>query len=55
MKILIPNYNLADSFVDNVSFSLRQMGHEVINMGPLSLRQAYSKRGLALKKFSGVF
>ncbi|RTE51721.1 hypothetical protein EHW67_16040 [Arenibacter aquaticus] len=43
MKILIPNYNLPDSFVDNVSFTLRTMGHEVINMGEVSVSKAYSK------------
>lgn len=32
MKFLIPNYCPADSFVDNVSFTLRKMGHEVLTM-----------------------
>jgi|GEM_PF-1526935 len=36
MKFLIPNYCPADSFVDNVSFTLRQMGHEVLTMPNLS-------------------
>lgn len=43
MKILIPNYNLPDSFVDNVSFTLKAMGHEVINMGNVSVAKSYSK------------
>lgn len=36
MKILIPNYSPPDSFVDNVSYTLKKMGHQVINMGMLS-------------------
>lgn len=30
MRFIIPNYCLPDSFVDNVSFTLKAMGHEVI-------------------------
>ena len=56
MKVLIPNYNLPDSFVDNVSFTLKAMGHEVINMGDISVGKAYSKvvrttKDLYLKAF----
>lgn len=36
MRILIPNYCPPDSFVDNVSETLRIMGHEVFNMGTIS-------------------
>ena len=36
MRIVIPNYCPADSFVDNVTETLRAMGHEVINMGPIA-------------------
>lgn len=43
MKVLIPNYCLEDSFVDNVSFTLKNMGHEVIHMGSVSVKQSYSK------------
>lgn len=43
MRILIPNYNLPDSFVDNVSFTLRAMGHEVITMGEVTVAQTHSK------------
>lgn len=32
MKIIIPNYSTPDSFVDNVSFTLRNMGHSVLTM-----------------------
>lgn len=32
MKIIIPNYSTPDSFVDNVSFTLRNMGHYVLTM-----------------------
>lgn len=45
MRILIPNYTLADSFTENVSFTLEKMGHDVIHMGPISTRKAYSKLG----------
>jgi spore maturation protein CgeB len=45
MKILVPNYTLADSFTENVSFTLEKMGHEVINMGGISSKKAYSKFG----------
>lgn len=30
MKVVIPNYASADSFVDNVAMTLRAMGHEVV-------------------------
>lgn len=30
MKFIIPNYSLPDNFADNVSFTLRNMGHEVL-------------------------
>ena len=30
MRFIIPNYALSDSFVENVAFTLREMGHEVI-------------------------
>ena len=50
MKILIPNYNLSDSFVDNVSFTLRAMGHEVITMGEISVSRSYSKVLRAVKE-----
>ena len=43
MRILIPNYNLPDSFVDNVSFTLKSMGHVVMNMGNVSVAKSYSK------------
>ncbi|WP_417371160.1 CgeB family protein [Gelidibacter japonicus] len=49
MKILIPNYCLEDSFVDNVSFTLEQMGHEVIHIGTISVTKSYSKVYRALK------
>lgn len=45
MRILVPNYTLADSFTDNVFFTLEKMGHEVIHMGPISTLKAYSKLG----------
>lgn len=32
MKFVIPNYSVPDSFVDNVSFTLRAMGHEVVTL-----------------------
>ena len=43
MRILIPNYNLEDSFVDNVSYTLGAMGHDVITMGQVSVAKSYSK------------
>lgn len=36
MKIIIPNFCPADSFVENVSHTLQKMGHEVLNMGTIS-------------------
>lgn len=50
MKILIPNYSLADSFTENVSFTLQKMGHEVIDMGAISIGKAYSKVGRVLNE-----
>lgn len=35
MKIVIPNFSPVDSFVDNVTFTLKRMGHDVTNMGIL--------------------
>lgn len=34
MKFIIPNYPLPDSFVENVVFTLRKMGHEVLTAEP---------------------
>jgi spore maturation protein CgeB len=36
MKILIPNYSVADSFTDNVAYTLRKMGHDVLTMPNVS-------------------
>lgn len=33
MKVVIPNFPAPDTFVDNVAFTLRQMGHEVVTPG----------------------
>ncbi len=30
MKVVIPNFPVSDSFVDNVAYTLRKMGHEVL-------------------------
>lgn len=49
MRILIPNYTLADSFTDNVSFTLKKMGHEVLDMGNISIKKSYSKVGRIMK------
>lgn len=38
MKFLIPNYCVPDSFVDNVSFTLRVMGHEVVTLPQIAHR-----------------
>lgn len=53
MRILIPNYCFDDSFVDNVSFTLRQIGHEVIHMGTISVSKSYSKIYRAFKDIKG--
>ena len=37
MKIVIPNYCTSDSFEENVSVTLGRMGHEVMNMGDISI------------------
>jgi spore maturation protein CgeB len=36
MKILIPNYSVADSFTDNVAYTLNKIGHEVLTMPRIS-------------------
>lgn len=36
MRFIIPNYSIPDSFVDNVAFSLRAMGHDVLTAPPRS-------------------
>lgn len=38
MKIIIPNYAIPDSFTDNVSYTLRKMGHEVLTLPTVSPR-----------------
>jgi spore maturation protein CgeB len=50
MKILIPNYTLEDSFTENVSFTLQIMGHEVLDMGAISIGKAYSKVGRVINE-----
>ncbi len=37
MRIIVPNNNPPDSFVDNVSYTLREMGHEVLTMPIISI------------------
>ncbi|NET36070.1 MAG: glycosyltransferase [Cyanothece sp. SIO1E1] len=39
IRIMIPNFSPADSFVDNVAFTLKKMGHVVLTMPPISNRQ----------------
>ncbi len=36
MRFLIPNFCPPDTFVDNVSYTLRAMGHEVVNLGRMT-------------------
>ncbi len=36
MKVLIPSYVIADSFADNVAYTLRQLGHEVLTLKELA-------------------
>src|SRR5687768_6473418 len=59
MKFLIPNFSPADTFVDNVTHALRSMGHEVVNLGPVTNAQMASPyRRLvreAVNKFTGNF
>jgi spore maturation protein CgeB len=43
MKIIIPNYRPPDSFVDNVAFTLKLMGHEVLTMSLLSNKRINSR------------
>ena len=42
MKILIPNYCTPDSFEENVSVTLKMMGHEVVTMGAISINKKSS-------------
>ena len=44
MKVLIPNFAVPDSFVDNVSYTLRDMGHEAITAPGLT--SSSSKRAV---------
>jgi spore maturation protein CgeB len=36
MRILIPNYSVDDSFTDNVTYTLKKMGHDVLTMPRIS-------------------
>jgi spore maturation protein CgeB len=42
MRIVIPNYCTPDSFEENVSETLKVMGHQVMNMGPMSIHKKSS-------------
>jgi spore maturation protein CgeB len=42
MKILIPNFFTPDSFEENVTVTLREMGHQVLNMGSMSIEKKSS-------------
>jgi spore maturation protein CgeB len=57
MRFLIPNFCPPDTFVDNVSYTLRAMGHEVINMGLKSnpaLDSPYRRlKGKVIQKITG--
>lgn len=50
MKIIIPNYRIPDSFVDNVAFTLENEGHEVITMGQVS-NEHYNSKLASLYRF----
>jgi spore maturation protein CgeB len=50
MRILIPNYYTPDSFEENVSVTLLKMGHEVINMGALSIHKKSSTSQRIIKE-----
>lgn len=50
MKIIIPNHSAPDSFVDNVSFTLIKMGHEVTSMPLISNKRINSP----LKRYSSL-
>ncbi|HTN05244.1 CgeB family protein [Agriterribacter sp.] len=50
MKFLIPNYCVPDSFVDNVSFTLRATGHEVITLPPVDNKTLTSPYLRVLRK-----
>ncbi|MCO5242059.1 MAG: glycosyltransferase [Chitinophagaceae bacterium] len=57
MKFVIPNYCAPDSFVDNVSFTLRAMGHEVVTLPTIDnkiLTSPYSRvLRIAFNKLTG--
>lgn len=42
MKFVIPNYCTPDSFVDNVSFTLKAMGHDVVTLPPVDNKKLAS-------------
>jgi spore maturation protein CgeB len=50
LKILIPNYYTPDSFEENVSATLSKMGHEVANMGELSIYKKSSTSQRLIKE-----
>jgi spore maturation protein CgeB len=51
LKILIPNFPAADSFTDNVSYTLAVMGHEARTMPRLAIRD----RGRVRRVFSDAW
>jgi spore maturation protein CgeB len=43
VRIAIPNFCVPDTFLDNVAFTLRAMGHEVFTRSDISVRIAFSR------------
>jgi spore maturation protein CgeB len=55
MRILVPNYCTPDSFEENVSVTLVKMGHEVLNMGMLSIHKKSSTSQRLIKEVRTKF
>jgi spore maturation protein CgeB len=54
MRVIIPNYTAPDTFVENVAFTLRAMGHEVSTMPQISTAQAFSQARHVYRKIRSL-
>lgn len=55
LKILVPNFPSADSFTDNVVYTLRKMGHQVRCMGHLAPRDRGRINRILVDTFTGFY
>lgn len=55
LRVLVPNFPAADSFTDNVVYTLRAMGHEVRSMDRLAQRDRGRLRRIVVDAYAGFY